>query len=109
MYNSVSINLIINISIMSKSRTLSICLSDLPKDRILKHSNGKMYLNLTTYDHDEPDQFGNHFSVSLPLTENQIKKKESGEKVQRIFLGNGKIWGNSTRQITQEESDDLPF
>ena len=76
---------------MSKSRTLSICLSDLPKDRILKHSNGKMYLNLTTYDHDEPDQFGNHFSVSLPLTENQIKKKESGEKVQRIFLGNGKI------------------
>jgi hypothetical protein len=94
---------------MSKSRTLSICLSDLPKERILKHSNGKMYLNLTTYDYDEPDQFGNHFSVSLPLLENQIKEKEKGEKIQRVFLGSGKIWGNTTQQINKEESDALGF
>jgi hypothetical protein len=94
---------------MSKSRTLSICLSDLPKERILKHSNGKMYLNLTTFDYDTPDKFGNHFSVSLPLTEDQIEKKEKGEKIERIFLGSGKIWNDSKRQITKEEADDLPF
>lgn len=94
---------------MSKSRTLSICLTDLPKERILKHSNGKMYLNLVTYDYDAPDQFGNHFSISLPLTEIQVKKKENGEKIQRVFLGSGKIWGNSSSQISKEEADDLPF
>lgn len=94
---------------MSKTRTLSVCLSDLPKHRILKHSNGKIYLNLTTYDYDEPDQFGNHFSVSLPLTDEQIKQKERGEKIERTFLGNGKIWGDNSRQLTEEEQDDLPF
>jgi hypothetical protein len=59
-------------------------------------------MNLTTYDYDVPDQFGNHFSVSLPLTEHQIKQKENDEKIQRVFLGNGKIWEDSTRQITQK-------
>lgn len=50
-----------------KRRTFSICLTDLPKDRILKHQNGKMYLNLESYDYDEPDKFDNDFSVSIPL------------------------------------------
>lgn len=94
---------------MGKSRTLSICLTDLPKERLVKHQNGKIYLNLTTYDYDEPDQFGNHFSVSLPLTEKQLKARENGEKPTRIFLGNGKIWGEQTRELSQEEQDDLPF
>lgn len=94
---------------MGKSRTLSICLTDLPKERLVKHSNGKIYLNLTTYDYDEPDQYGNHFSVSLPLTEAQLKAKEKGKKPTRIFLGNGKIWENQTKELSKEEKDDLPF
>jgi len=53
--------------------------------------------------------FGYHFSTSLPLIEKQVNNKENGEKVQKVFLGSGKIWGDSTRQITQEEFDDLPF
>ena len=40
---------------MGKNRTMSICLSDIPKERILKHENGKMYLPLQTWDNDEPD------------------------------------------------------
>lgn len=96
---------------MSRNRTLSICLTDLPKDRILKHENGKMYLNLATYDYDEPDRYDNDFSVSLPLTKEEIERKKNGEKVNRIFLGNGKIWEdqNKTRPVTEEEKDDLPF
>ena len=94
---------------MGKNRTLSICLTDLPKDRIVKHTNGKMYLNLNTYDYDEADKFGNHFSVSLPITDEQKKAKEQNQKIERIFLGSGKIWESSTKAITPDEADDLPF
>lgn len=94
---------------MSKKRSLSICLTDLPKERIVKHENGKLYLNFQTYDYDAPDKFGNHFSISLPLTKEQIQKKESGQDVQRVFLGSGKIWEDSSRELTEAEKDDLPF
>lgn len=94
---------------MGKNRTMSICLTDLPKERIVKHTNGKMYLNLATYDYDVPDKFGNHFSVSLPLTEAQKKAKEQNQKIERVFLGSGKIWESSTQAITPVEADDLPF
>ncbi len=89
---------------------MSICLTDLPKDRILKHPNGKLYLNLATYDYDEPDKFDNDFSVSLPLTKEEIERKKAGEKVDRIFLGNGRIWEDKGMQPAKEEDfDDLPF
>ena len=95
---------------MSKNRTMSLCVSDIPKDRILKHKNGKMYLNITTYDYDAPDQYGNNFSVSLPLTKEEIEKKKAGETIKRVFLGNGKIWpDNEMQPITEDDEDGLPF
>lgn len=95
---------------MSKSRTMSICVSDIPKERILKHENGKMYLTLATWDNDEPDKYDNDFSVSLPLTKEELERKKSGEDVKRIFLGNGRIWQQKEMQpITQEDESDLPF
>ena len=93
-----------------KNRTLSICLSDLPKERVLKHANGKMYLNLSTYDYDAPDQYDNDFSVSLPLTADEIAEKKAGKDVKRIFLGNGRIWPDTGMSATtQKDHDDLPF
>lgn len=93
-----------------KRRTFSICLTDLPKDRILKHQNGKMYLNLESYDYDEPDKFDNDFSVSIPLSKEEIERKKQGEKMNRIFLGSGRIWENQDMQpISKEDEDDLPF
>jgi len=93
-----------------KSRTLSICVSDIPKSRILKHENGKSYMNISTWDNDQEDKFGNDFSVSMSPTKEEIEKRKSGEKVDRIFIGNGKIWEQKEmRPVTQEEADDLPF
>ena len=66
-----------------KNRTMSICLSDLPKERIFKHENGKMYLNLSTYDYDAPDKFDNDFSVSLPLTKQELDRKNTSQLVLR--------------------------
>ena len=93
-----------------KSRTMSICVSDIPKDRILKHENGKMYLSLSTWDNDKEDQYGNDFSVSISPTKEEIARRKAGEKVNRIFIGNGKIWEQQgMAPITEEDKDDLPF
>ena len=96
---------------MSKNRTFSICLSDIPKDRILKHTNGKLYLNLATYDNNEPDKFGNDFSVSIPLSKEEQAEKKAGKEVKRVFLGNGKIWPDTDNMAPASDSevDDLPF
>lgn len=93
-----------------KSRTMSICLSDIPKDKILKHGNGKLYLNLQTWDNDEPDQFDNDFSVSIPLNKEEIERKKNGETINRVFLGNGRIWEDKgMQQATAADVDALPF
>lgn len=97
---------------MGKNRTLSICISDIPKDRYLKHSNGKIYLNLKTYDLPEKDKFGNDFSVSLPYTTEEQKNKETGKKVDICFVGSGKIWEDKSNFVpatAKEVEEDLPF
>ena len=93
-----------------KTRTMSICLSDIPKERILKHSNGKLYLPIQTYDYDEPDKFDNDFSVSISLTKEEIEARKNGEKINRVFIGNGRIWEDiGMQQASEEDTDDLPF
>lgn len=93
-----------------KTRTMSICLSDIPKERILKHSNGKLYLPIQTYDYDTPDQYDNDFSVSISPTKEEIEAKKNGGEMKRVFLGNGRIWEDKGLQpATAEDADDLPF
>lgn len=93
-----------------KSRSLSICVSDIPKERLLKHENGKVYMNLSTWDYDEPDKFGNDFSVSMSPTKEEIDRRKAGEKVDRIFVGSGKIWEQKEMQpLAEDDHDDLPF
>lgn len=93
-----------------RNRSMSICLSDIPKDRILKHANGKLYLNISTYDFDESDKYDNDFSLSISPTKEEIEKRKAGEKVDRIFIGNGRIWEDKgMQQATDADTDDLPF
>lgn len=96
---------------MGRNRTMSICLSDIPKDRILKHQNGKLYLNLATYDLDAPDKFDNDFSVSIPFTKEELERKKNGETVLKVFLGNGRIWEDKSNvsAATAADVQDLPF
>jgi len=96
---------------MGKNRSMSICLSDIPKERIISHTNGKLYLPVTTYDYDAPDKFNNDFSVSIQLTKEEIESKKAGNDVMRVFIGNGKIWpdNENTKPATTKETDDLPF
>lgn len=97
-----------------KKRTMSICLDNIDKSRILKHENGKKYLLLTTWDNDETDQYGNDFSVSHSKTKEEVERAKSGEKVLTVYVGNGRIWEYKEKMqpMTPEEiakDDDLPF
>lgn len=101
-----------------KRRTMSICLTEIPKEKILIHENGKKYLMLETWDNDEPDKYDNDFSVSVALSKDEIERSKAGEKINRTYLGNGRIWEpvNKMREATPEdiaqmesEDDGLPF
>jgi hypothetical protein len=95
---------------MGKSRTMSVCVSDIPKEKLFRHENGKVYLLLQSYDYDAPDKYDNDFSVSMQLTKQEQENKKAGQDVKRVFLGNGRIWDDKGMQpLTEEEQDDLPF
>jgi hypothetical protein len=93
-----------------KKRSLSICVSDIPKERILKHENGKMYMNIETWDYDEPDKYDNDFSISMSRNKDESERIKNGEKIDRVFIGNGKVWEQKELEpITEKDKDDLPF
>lgn len=92
---------------------LSICLSDIPKDRIKLADNGKKYLNITVQDLREADEYGNTHSVYATQT-----KEEREAKEKRTYIGRGKEFvfqsaRPSVEQVAElpvaEDIDDLPF
>jgi len=57
---------------IAKLRTMNICLSDIPKNKMFKSKKtGKYYINLQTWDYDQTDQYKNDFSVSIIPTEEE--------------------------------------
>lgn len=65
---------------------VSICLSDLPKDRITKsEKNGKKYINLVVDQRKEPDNYGNTHTCYVGQS-----KEEREAKTPKVYCGNGK-------------------
>ncbi len=101
---------------MSKLISLSIDVKKIDKSKLISHSNGAVYLNLTMDLKDESDQYGNDCSVWI-----QQSKEERDAKARRTFLGNGKVlWsGESKPKVSTPPvgtgpqlppvDDDLPF
>lgn len=92
-------------------QVLSICLTDIPKDRIIKPSNGKSYINIVVDTRREADKFGNTLSVYISQT-----KEEREQKVNKTYIGSGKEYKFSSHQESTQTSnqpidnaDDLPF
>lgn len=94
-----------------KMRTMSICLTDLKNNPkyLTKAGNGKIYVSLTTWDNDQPDKFGNDFSVTISKTKEEREAIKDGQKIPNIYVGNGIIWEPTTQQADPEAVDDLPF
>lgn len=100
---------------MSKLMSLSIDLSKIDKSKITEGKNGAKYYSLTIELKDEKDQYGNDLTAWTTQT-----KEDRESKVNRTYLGNGKIIYSSntekTNYVTEnkttlltEEVNELPF
>lgn len=92
---------------------VSICLSDLPKEKMKKPSNGKIYITIVVADKREKDQYGHDATAWVDQT-----KEEREAKTPIIYIGNGNkvVFNNavSEQEIANAPAanpveDDLPF
>jgi hypothetical protein len=63
----------------------SICLSDIPEDKITTSSNGKKYVNIVVDQRKEKDQYDNTHTAYMSQS-----KEERQSKVPKRYVGNGK-------------------
>jgi hypothetical protein len=63
----------------------SICLLDIPEDKITTSSNGKKYVNIVVDQRKEKDQYDNTHTAYMSQT-----KDERQAKVPKKYVGNGK-------------------
>lgn len=64
---------------------ISICLSDIPTDKIKVGKNGKKYLNVTIAGRKEPDQYENNVTVYTSQS-----KEEREAKAEKSYIGAGR-------------------
>jgi hypothetical protein len=91
---------------MSKLYNGSICLTDIPKEKITtSEKNGKKYLNINVWVNDELDQYGNIGSIQLSQSK---AEREAGEK--KVYIGNIKQpLAAATSPVNNAVIEDLPF
>lgn len=88
---------------------LDICLSDIPKEQIVRAKNGKSYCKLVVAERKEEDRFGQNLMVYMSAS-----KEDRGKP--RQFVGSGKSYtfpnSNVSSNAVRSENDgtdDLPF
>lgn len=95
---------------MSKLYNGSICLTDIPKEKMTVGKNGKKYLNVNVWMNDNVDQFGNIGSIQVALP-----KAERAAGAKGAYIGNFKesqapAATNNAAPVQQQGTlDDLPF
>lgn len=97
---------------MSDLINVSVCVSDIQRDKIKQADNGKKYMNITVARRREPDQYGNTHTVFMSQT-----KEERENKVPRTYIGQGKgvdfhsapVTAESVEAMPPAPDDDLPF
>lgn len=94
--------------------TLSICLSDLPKEKIQTASNGKKYINLVVDKRKEVGKFGETHTLYVSQSKEEREAKED-----KKYVGSGKEYvyngqqSNTTQASVsneqQQSNDGFPF
>jgi hypothetical protein len=87
--------------------TVSVCLSDIPKSKIVEAKNGKKYVNLVLDERREVGQYGETHVLYMSQT-----KEERQNKDKKVFVGSGKEYKFEKRQEDVPDSDvgdGLPF
>lgn len=88
---------------MSDFVNIGICLSDIPKEKMKKAENGKLYVNLSVARRKEVDQYGQTHTVFVSQT-----KEERDAKADRSFVGSGKEFIFQNTPVTPESVSDMP-
>lgn len=90
---------------------ISICLSDIPKDKIKVGKNGKKYMNFTVANRREVSKYGETHVVFVSNT-----KEEREANAQTTFVGGGREYQPQPTTVenvdnfpVSENNDDLPF
>jgi hypothetical protein len=90
---------------------ISICLSDIPKDKIKVGKNGKKYMNFTVASRKEVSQYGETHVVFVSRT-----KEERESNAPTTFVGGGREYKPQPTTAddvnnfpVSENNDDLPF
>lgn len=99
---------------MSDFISISICLSDIPKDRIKAADNGKKYINLAVTRMKEPDKYEQTHTVFVSQSKEEREARED-----KIYVGKGKeinftpsgatVQSVESMPAMSPEEDDLPF
>lgn len=87
--------------------TVSVCLTDIPKSKIVEAKNGKKYVNLVLDERREVGQYGETHMLYMSQT-----KEERQNKDKKVFVGSGKEYKFEKRQEDAPDSDvgdGLPF
>lgn len=82
---------------------ISICLSDIPKDKIKQADNGKKYLNLVVAARKETSQYGETHTVFISQD-----KEEREVKKNKVYIGGGKEYIQTVTPITAETIENAP-
>ena len=83
---------------------ISVCLSDLPKDRIFEY-NGKKYIKLKVVKRRETDQFGKTHYIEVDMFE----PEKSATKQEAALPKYEDRKEESYREVPPPSQDDLPF
>ena len=82
--------------------TISLCLSDLPKDKIKQAANGKKYINLILSERKQVGSYGETHTLTVSKTK---EEREAGEAT--VYVGNGQQWVRND-SVTPEKIDEMP-
>ena len=88
---------------MSKLILASICLSDIPKEKIKAAANSKKYLNICIAERREPDQYDNTHTIYVSQD-----KEERDAKADKKYIGSGRAYNPQPAAPTPEAVDQMP-
>jgi hypothetical protein len=84
--------------------TVSLCLTDIPKDKIKQAANGKKYINLILSERRETGKFGETHTLIVSKT-----KEEREANAETVYVGSGTLYVPKTEVISPAAIDDLPL
>lgn len=82
---------------------VSLCVSDIPKDKIYVSESGKKYISICVSKLREPDQYENTHSVFI-----RQSKEERERRDKRTYVGRGKAVVFRPSEPTPDQVADLP-